>query len=87
MARKKYARPTPKQFIETWQTSASTTEVAEKLRMNTRQVRVRACRYRRRGVPLKLFAWPDPPDWDELADYAASLVPGEDKTTSESAGI
>jgi hypothetical protein len=49
-------RPTPEEFIEAWQSSSTVREVARKLRMKTNQVRVRACRYRQRGVPLKDYA-------------------------------
>jgi hypothetical protein len=70
---------TPRQFVQAWQESASLAEVAQKVRSKKNACRVRAYRYRQRGVPLKEF----PPveieatDWDELADYAASLVPDE----------
>jgi hypothetical protein len=69
----------PREFIRVWQTSASVAEVAAKVRSKKNACRVRAYRYRQRGVPLKEF----PPveieatDWDELAEYAASLVPDE----------
>jgi len=74
MARRKYPKPTPAEFIEAWQRSTTTAQVARKLRMSTAQVRVRACRYRKHGVPLKEYAVPEPPDWAELAAYAVSLV-------------
>jgi hypothetical protein len=74
MSRRKYAKPTPEEFILAWQCSTTTAQVARKLRMTTAQVRVRACRYRQHGVPLKEYAVPEPPDWEKLAAYAQSLV-------------
>ena len=70
------ARPTPPEFIKAWQTSSAVAEVASKLRMKKDQVRVRAFRYRQRGVSLKQFPPVELPvwDWDELAAYAADLV-------------
>jgi hypothetical protein len=76
---------TPRQFIQAWQESESVSEVAAKVRSKKNACRVRAYRYRRMGVPLKEF----PPveveliHWDELAEYAASLLPkgGEDDGT------
>jgi hypothetical protein len=66
----------PQKFIEAWQTSNSVAEVASKLRMKKNQVRVRACRYRQRGVPLKEFPPVPLPvvDWEGLSQYAAELV-------------
>jgi hypothetical protein len=67
-----HARPTPVEFIAVWQTSTTLAEVASRLRMTKSQCWVRAWRYRRRGVPLKVF----PPgglqvwDWHKLAAYA-----------------
>jgi hypothetical protein len=74
MARPRYAKPTAQQFIHAWQTSSAVAEVASKLRMSRAQCRVRACRYRQHGVPLKAYPFPDPPDWEELAAYAVGLV-------------
>ena len=67
----------PRQFIEIWQTSESLAEVAERCHATKPTCRVRAFRYRQRGVPLKVF----PPieieeiDWQDLADYAEELLP------------
>lgn len=70
---------TPREFIEAWQTSKNVAEVAMRLGLKKGQCRVRACRYRKRGVPLKEFPWipPTPPDWSALAEFAAELVPGK----------
>lgn len=70
------SRPNPVEFIKAWQTSSTLAEVASKLRMTKPQCRVRACRYRQRGVPLKQFPPVELPvwDWDELAALAESLV-------------
>jgi hypothetical protein len=67
----------PREFIRVWQTSASVAEVASKVRRKKNACRVRAYRYRQMGVPLKVFppVEVELPDWDELADYAASLLP------------
>jgi hypothetical protein len=67
----------PRQFIQAWQTSSSLAEVAAKVRLNNNACRVRAYRYRQLGVPLKEFppVEVELPDWDELAQYAASLLP------------
>src|SRR5947209_3143777 len=66
-----------REFIRVWQTSSSVAEVAAKVRRKKNAVRVRAYRYRQMGVPLKEFPEVviELPDWDELAEYAGSLVP------------
>jgi hypothetical protein len=74
---------TARQFIETWQTSLSIAEVARKVHRSRGCVKVRAYRFRQRGVPLKEF---DPvlielPDWDALAEFARSLVAEADVPT------
>jgi hypothetical protein len=73
----KAAQVTPREFIRVWQTSASVAEVAAKVRRKKNACRVRAFRYRKLGVPLKEFppVEVELPDWDELAEYAASLLP------------
>jgi hypothetical protein len=65
---------TAREFIEAWQSSESLREVMGKCRMRKGAVRVRALRYRKRGVPLKEFPPWEPPDWSELAEYAKSLL-------------
>src|SRR5688500_245504 len=70
-------RVTPRQFIQAWQQSTSVAEVAAKVGRKKNACRVRAYRYRQLGVPLKEFppVEVELPDWDELAQYAASLLP------------
>jgi hypothetical protein len=70
----------PKVFIETWQRSSSVAEVARKVHRSKGCVRVRAFRFRQRGVPLKEFepVLIELPNWDELAEFARSLVVGAD---------
>jgi hypothetical protein len=77
----------PQKFVEAWQTSSSVAEVASKLRMKKNQVRVRACRYRQRGVPLKDIPPAPLPevDWEGLSRYAAELVAGEGASESSHA--
>jgi hypothetical protein len=71
----------PREFIRVWQDAGSLAEVAQRVRSKKNACRVRAYRYRRLGIPLKEF----PPvvqveltDWDELAEYAASLLPDDE---------
>ncbi len=52
-------------------------EVSKKTGIRKKAVRVRAYRYRKLGIPLKYFPPVELPDWDELAEYAASLAPPE----------
>ena len=81
-------RPTPHQFVEAWQTSSTVAQVASKLGMKRAQVRVRACRYRQHGVPLKPYEPAPLPevDWEEVAQYAEDLVAGdEEKVGAEGA--
>jgi hypothetical protein len=70
---------TPRKFVEAWQTSGSVREVAARLAISKNACRIRASRYRRLGVGLKNHPPPEVSvtDWDELADYAASLLPGK----------
>lgn len=70
----------PREFIRIWQQSESLAEVAMKVRRNKNACRVRAHRYRELGVPLKEFPVVviEPPDWDELAEYAESLIAEDD---------
>ena len=69
-----------REFIRVWQTSSSVAEVAQKVRRKKNTCRVRAFRYRRQGVPLKEFppVEVELPDWDELAEYAESLLPEDE---------
>ena len=71
---------TARQFIEVWQRSSSLAEVARKVHRSKGTVRVRAYRFRQRGVPLKEFepVLIDLPDWDELAELARALVAESD---------
>jgi hypothetical protein len=70
----------PREFITVWQGASSLAEVAQKVRRSKNACRVRAYRYRQFGVPLKEFppVVVEPPDWGELAEYAASLLPAND---------
>src|SRR4029079_1471264 len=67
----------PREFIRAWQESSSLAEVAQRVRGKKNACRVRAYRYRQEGGPLKAFpvVEVEPPDWDELAEFAASLLP------------
>src|SRR5690349_21507945 len=80
------ARPevTQKEFIKAWQESSSVREVAAKVGRKKNACRVRAFRYRQRGVPLKRFPYIaiKPPDWSELAEFAKSLLRMEDYAKS-----
>jgi hypothetical protein len=72
----------PYDFVKAWQTSTSVAEVATKVRSKKNAVRVRAFRYRQKGVPLKEFPAveyvSDEEYWGELSKYAAELVAGQD---------
>jgi hypothetical protein len=73
-----------REFIKAWQESSSLAEVAQKVRSKKNACRVRGQRYKKMGVPLKEF----PPEefitceewWDDLTQYAASLLPEQDPT-------
>ncbi len=73
-------RVPPKEFVRVWQTSKTVAEVAQRLRAKKGTCRVRAFRYRKMGVPLKVYppVEVELPDWDELADYAAELLPPDE---------
>ena len=80
----------PREFIEAWQGSETVAEVAVKVRSNKNACRVRAYRFRERGVPLKDIPTSppyEPPDWDELAEYAESLLPQEPTNDGSAAGL
>jgi len=64
---------TPREFVRAWQQSSSVAEVAEKVRASLNACRVRAYRYRLRGVPLKKL--PPSPTWEDLANYAKEVLP------------
>jgi hypothetical protein len=68
-----------REYVKAWQESSSIAEVAAKTRTKKAACRMRARRYRERGIPLKEFP---PPEymtteefWDDLTKYAASLLP------------
>lgn len=65
----------PRRFVEVWQTCADVAEVAKKLRMKRAACRLRALRYRRRGVPLRELpaGGCSNIDWDDLVQYAGEL--------------
>jgi hypothetical protein len=65
-----------REFIKAWQESNSVAEVASKVRRSKNACRVRASRYRERGILLKEFppVEYEPEDWGELARYAEELV-------------
>src|SRR6516165_6599827 len=79
--RKRQLPPPPpvsmREFIKAWQESSSLAEVAQKVQSKKNACRVRAYRYRQMGVPLKEFpvVYAEPTDWEELAEYGASLLP------------
>jgi hypothetical protein len=49
------AHLTVQQFIETWEKSASVTEVAEKTKLTKPTVQAKATQLRKLGIPLKKF--------------------------------
>ena len=73
---------TAKEFVKAWQESSSLAEVAHKLRTKKNALRVRAFRYRKMGVPLKVF----PPvvyevmNWNQLAAYARKILKTKEST-------
>jgi len=79
---------TQRQFIEAWQTSSTVADVARKLKMKRAQVRVRASRYRKHGVPLKEYVPAELPwvDWEELAQFAAQLLAAPNGAAKEPSG-
>lgn len=74
-------RATAQEFIKAWQSSNSVAEVAKKIRCRTQAARLRGMRYRRMGIPLKDF--PPMPGWDELAEYAKSLLAKSQPSSDE----
>ena len=85
---KKFPSVDAKEFIRIWQTSSSLEEVAGKVHRKKGACRIRAYRYRRLGVALKEHppVIYELPDWDELARYAAKLVPEAESDTDEAHG-
>ncbi len=82
-------RPTPSEFIEAWQVSTTLRETCSRLGMKRSSAKIRALRYRRKGIPLKQHEL-DPevecsPDWEELADYARELL-GPDAAPEDEQG-
>jgi hypothetical protein len=69
----------PRRFIEVWQKAEYVSDVAQKLRLSKGACRMRAWRYRNHhGIPLKELPTTrpgEPIDWDEMAEFAASLLP------------
>jgi len=72
----------PRRFIEVWQQSEYVSDVAQKLRLSKGACRMRAWRYKNHyGVPLKVLPTTRPApviDWDEMAEFAASLLSDKD---------
>lgn len=70
----------PRDFIHAWQTSDSLDEVSLKLRgMPLSRIKARAAMYRGRGVPLKNYRRGARYNWNDLSDFAESLLEeGED---------
>jgi len=80
------APPWPAQaaFIKAWQCSRTLRETCSKLGMKRGAAKVKAARFRQRGIPLKVHE-ADPavesyPDWEALAVYAAALVYAGDES-------
>jgi hypothetical protein len=66
-----------RQFIQTWQTSESVAEVADKLGLHYVSAFQRAARMRERGVPLKEMSGRRE-DYESLADFAREFLDDED---------
>src|SRR5262245_51405929 len=64
-------------FVQVWQGANSLAEVAKQLNRTTNAVRVRAHKFRQRGVALKTFPPVEMVDWGEMAKFAESLGEGE----------
>jgi hypothetical protein len=76
-----YEEPTgvsPRVFVETWQKAESIAEVARRLNRTKNAVKVRAHKYRQKGVPLKFFASAvaEGVNWDVLATLAREIESG-----------
>ncbi len=73
-------KATPEEFIKAWQTSESTTEVAEKTGIDKRSVPARASFYRKCGIQLKKHFRGRPRlDIERLSKLADSLQPDDEK--------
>lgn len=70
-----------RKFVQVWQTSRSVAEVAAKTRTNKGACKVRAFRYRKKGVPLKWIpaSLNESIDWQELAELAETLAKEDSK--------
>jgi hypothetical protein len=69
----------PEDFVRLWQEAATLNEVCKKGKINKGAARQRAVMYRRKGVPLKMFARCGgngrlPNDWKGLARLAKSVA-------------
>lgn len=79
-----YHEPTvtpAREFVRIWQSANSVAEVAKQVNRTKNAVRVRAFKYRERGIPLKEFPAVEIEliDWDELAEFAESLEDEQDE--------
>src|SRR5262245_56894319 len=76
-----------RKFVEVRQGSESVAEVASKVHRKKNAVRQRAFRYRRLGIPLKEFppVEVELPDSAELAQYAESLLPADERQIDDTA--
>lgn len=45
----------PAEFVRVWQESASLAEVAARMQVTKMAAAVRACKYRKKGINLKMF--------------------------------
>jgi hypothetical protein len=72
----------PRRFIEVWQKAEYVSDVAQKLRLSKGACRMRAWRYKNHhGIPLRDLPTTRPApliDWDEMAEFAASLLPDDE---------
>jgi hypothetical protein len=66
----------PREFLKSWQQSASLAEVSAEVRRKKNAFRVRAHHCRQLGIPSNELPEVviEPTDWGELADHAAELV-------------
>jgi hypothetical protein len=66
-------KATAREFVKAWQESETVAEVARKVGSKRNACRVRAFRYRKMGVALKVHEYVESSniDWDDLRKYAA----------------